>query len=199
MSKIILLNKPFNMLSQFTDQRGRPTLADYLPHRDCYPAGRLDYDSEGLLLLTDDGGLQHQISHPSSKQPKIYWVQVEGRPTDQQLTPLREGVSLNDGACLPARVKIIQEPKLWARQPPVRERKNIPTSWLEIGLKEGRNRQVRRMTAAIGFPTLRLVRSAIGDWQLDDLQPGQWRELAVHASRATGKPVKRSTRGRRRL
>lgn len=174
MPKIICFNKPFNVLTQFTDAEGRSTLANYLHHKNVYPAGRLDYDSEGLLLLTDSGPLQHLISHPHNKMPKTYWVQVEGVITDQDLAPLRSGVVLNDGLTQKALARTMEAPSLWERHPPIRHRKNQPTSWLEITIKEGRNRQVRRMTAAIGFPTLRLIRYAIGPWQLNGLQPGEW-------------------------
>lgn len=180
MSRVILLNKPFQVLSQFSDQQGRATLADFIPLSDVYPAGRLDYDSEGLLILTDDGQLQHQISHPSAKLEKTYWVQVEGAANDTDLQPLREGIELKDGRCRPATARVIDEPDIWPRNPPIRERASVPTCWLCIRISEGRNRQVRRMTAAIGFPTLRLIRAGIGNWSLQDLQPGEYRELIVH-------------------
>ena len=176
---LIAFNKPFNVLCQFTDRSDPPrrTLAGFgLPPR-VYAAGRLDYDSEGLLLLTDDGGLAHRLTDPRHKQPKTYWVQVEGEPSELQLQQLREGVTLNDGPTLPAEARLLVEPELWERNPPVRFRKSVPTAWLELVIREGRNRQVRRMTAAVGLPTLRLVRVAIGPWRLDDLQPGQWREV----------------------
>lgn len=184
MSKIILLNKPFNVLSQFRDDQGRATLKDYLPnHPGFYPAGRLDYDSEGLILLTDNGGLQHQISHPSQKQSKTYWVQVEGSPSVDDLKPLVKGVVLKDGPCKPAQVRVISPPVIWSRNPPIRERKDIPDTWLEIVISEGRNRQVRRMTAAVGFPTLRLVRAKIGGWSIDGLQPGDFIMQTVHSAK----------------
>lgn len=184
MSKIILLNKPFNVLSQFRDDQGRATLKDYLPnHPGFYPAGRLDYDSEGLILLTDNGELQHQISHPSQKQPKTYWAQVEGAPTMSDLKQLIEGASLKDGPCKPAQVKILTPPAIWPRNPPIRQRKEIPDTWLEIIITEGRNRQVRRMTAAVGFPTLRLVRAKIGNWSLAGLQPGEFTIHTVHSTK----------------
>ncbi len=174
MSRLVLLNKPYGVLPQFTDREGRPTLADYLPLKGVYPAGRLDRDSEGLLLLTDDGGLAHRLTHPRKRTWKKYLVQVEGDPAEAELDPLRQGLMLKDGPTLPARARIIPEPELWPRQPTVRFRKSVPTRWLEIQLQEGRNRQVRRMTAAIGFPTLRLVRVAIGPYRLKRLQPGEW-------------------------
>ncbi len=174
MSRLVLFNKPYGVLPQFTDREGRPTLADYLSLKGVYPAGRLDRDSEGLLLLTDDGGLAHRLTHPRKRTWKKYLVQVEGDPAEAELEPLRQGLMLKDGPTLPARARIIPEPELWPRRPPVRFRKSVPTRWLEIQLQEGRNRQVRRMTAAIGFPTLRLVRVAIGPYRLKRLQPGEW-------------------------
>ena len=181
MSKIILLNKPFQVLSQFTDEQGRETLASYVKESNVYPAGRLDYDSEGLLLLTDDGSIQHQISHPSKKMSKTYWVQVEGNPRPEQLQPLKAGIQLQDGPCKPAQVRIIDPPSVWPRNPPIRSRQQDKTCWLEISIQEGRNRQVRRMTAAIGFPTLRLIRIQIGPWKLDKLLPGESKVLTLHA------------------
>ena len=180
MAKIILLNKPFQVLSQFTDSEGRATLADYLSAPGFRVAGRLDYDSEGLLLLTDDGRLQQQIANPRHKQVKTYLVQVEGHITDQALGQLRSGLQLKDGPTLPARAKRVAPPQLWPRVPPVRERKSVADSWLELSIREGRNRQVRRMTAAVGFPTLRLVRVAIGQWRLENLLPGEYREATVN-------------------
>lgn len=180
MARVILFNKPFGVLTQFTDTKNptpRATLSDFgLPPR-VYPAGRLDRDSEGLLVLTDDGRLQARISQPQSKQPKTYRVQVEGAPTEDDLAPLRRGVTLKDGPTRPAQARLIAPPDLWPRDPPVRFRKSVPDSWLELTLTEGRNRQVRRMTAHIGFPTLRLVRWQVGDWTLDDLPPGTWAEV----------------------
>ena len=180
MPRLILLNKPYGVLSQFTDTAGRPTLADLLPIPDVHVAGRLDRDSEGLLALTDDGALQAHISHPRHKQPKTYWAQVEGNPTEIALESLRRGIELSDGPTQPATIRHVPEPEgLWPRVPPIRFRAAIPTSWLEITLREGRNRQVRRMTAAVGYPTLRLIRWQIGNWTLADLKPGQWRELEL--------------------
>lgn len=175
MSSVILLNKPFQVLSQFQDADNRATLKKHLPnHPGFYPAGRLDYDSEGLLLLTDDGALQNYIASPKHKQPKTYWAQVEGSPSNLALQEFEQGLVLKDGPTMPAKCRAIEEPKhIWARTPPIRERQNIPTQWLEITLTEGRNRQVRRMTAAIGHPTLRLIRASIGPWKLGDLLPGE--------------------------
>lgn len=177
MPRLIALNKPFDVLTQFTDDQGRATLRDFVDIPGIYAAGRLDRDSEGLLLLTNDGRLQARITDPRHKLAKTYWVQVEGEPTAEQLAQLRAGPLLNDGPTRPAEVEQMAEPALWPRHPPVRFRKSIPTSWLAITIREGRNRQVRRMTAAVGLPTLRLVRVRIGDWELGDLQPGEWREL----------------------
>lgn len=179
MSTVILLNKPFDVLCQFTDPEGRPTLADYIRQPGVYAAGRLDRDSEGLVVLTDDGRLQHQIADPRHKLAKVYWVQVEGDISDEALAQLQRGVLLNDGPTRPARAWRIPEPAVWPRQPPIRERKHIPTSWLALEIREGRNRQVRRMTAATGFPTLRLIRYAVGDWTLDGLAPGESRSLTL--------------------
>lgn len=176
-ARLILLNKPFDVLTQFQDDQGRATLKDFVDIKGVYPAGRLDRDSEGLLLLTNDGRLQARISDPKHKLPKTYWVQVEGEPTAAQIQQLREGVMLNDGITLPAEARVLEEPTLWPRNPPVRFRQSIPTTWLELTIREGRNRQVRRMTAAVGVPTLRLVRVKIGPWALDGLAPGQWREV----------------------
>ncbi len=177
MSRILLFNKPYGVICQFSRDGMHPTLADYIAVPDVYPSGRLDTDSEGLLLLTDDGKLQHRITDPQHKLPKTYWVQVEGEPDETALEQLRRGVQLNDGLTLPAEAQRIDEPVgLWQRNPPVRFRQSIPTGWMTLTIREGRNRQVRRMTAAVGHPTLRLIRYAIGEWTLDGLLPGEWRE-----------------------
>jgi 23S rRNA pseudouridine2457 synthase len=174
----VLLNKPYGVLTKFTDSQGRPTLASLVPVAGIYPAGRLDADSEGLLVLTDDGRLQARIADPRHHWAKTYWAQVEGEITEEALSRLRASVMLNDGPTRPARARRIEEPAgLWPRDPPIRRRKAVPTSWVELTIAEGRNRQVRRMTAAVGHPTLRLIRYAVGPWTLDGLAPGQWRAV----------------------
>lgn len=188
MPKLILFNKPYQVISQFSEAGNKHTLAKYIDIPGVYPAGRLDYDSEGLLLLTDDGQLQHRIAHPKHKSPKTYWVQVEGIPSLANLERLRKGIELKDGLTLPAKIKVIDEPELWERTPPIRQRANIPTTWLEITIKEGRNRQVRRMTAAIDHPTLRLVRTQIGQWSLKNIVPGEYQELEVEAPPTKKRP-----------
>lgn len=200
MPRVLLFNKPFGVLSQFTDQVGRPTLADFIDHCGLYPAGRLDRDSEGLLLLTDDGALAHQLTAPAKKTWKRYWVQVEGAPTAQDLMPLVRGVRLKDGMTRPATAKLLEPPPIWERNPPIRYRAQIPTQWLEIQICEGRNRQVRRMTAAIGFPTLRLIRVQIGDWTIEAMQPGESRFVDVSITPSPRKPLnsqRRRSPGRR--
>ena len=193
MANLILLNKPFDVLCQFTDGEGRPTLADYVNIPNVYPAGRLDRDSEGLVLLTDNGALQHRISSPDQKMPKTYWVLVEGQPDAGALDSLRRGVSLNDGRTRPAQVRVISPPDLPERSPPVRHRPSIQDTWLEMTLTEGRNRQVRRMTAAVGHPTLRLFRFRIGPWTAEALAPGEFRQVTVHLPEKSTEPG----RGRR--
>lgn len=180
MALIVLFNKPYNVLCQFTDESDRATLADYIPVKGVYPAGRLDRDSEGLMLLTDDGQLQHRIADPRHKLEKSYWVQVEGEPDKEALTQLHKGVLLNDGMTAPAAAELIAPPPIWPRTPPIRYRANIATSWLQLTIREGRNRQVRRMTAAVGHPTLRLIRNRIGVWELGDIAPGEYRILTHH-------------------
>jgi 23S rRNA pseudouridine2457 synthase len=179
--RLILLNKPFNVLCQFTDETGtKRTLADFVPVEDVYPAGRLDYDSEGLVVLTNAGWLQHRIANPVLKEPKTYWVQVEGIPEDAALQRLAVGLELKDGLTSPAEVKRLEPaPEVWEREPPIRVRKHIPTSWISLELREGRNRQVRRMTAAVGHPTLRLIRVSVGNWDLSGMKPGEWREAPI--------------------
>lgn len=190
MSKLVRFNKPYGVLSQFSDGDGHPGLGRHISMPGVYPAGRLDHDSEGLLLLTDDGALQARISNPRFKLAKTYWVQVEGDVGPEQLAHLRAGVMLRDGPTRPAEVREIPEPQLWPRNPPVRFRKTIPTAWLELTIREGRNRQVRRMTAAVGLPTLRLVRVAIGDWGLDDLAPGEFAVEEIAPDKDNTAPAK---------
>jgi len=183
MSRLILFNKPFGVLPQFTDKgtegSPRPTLSQYIDVPGVYPAGRLDMDSEGLMLLTDDGRLQARISDPKFKMPKSYLVQVEGEVTDEALAGLRAGVRLKDGMTLPAEAERIDDPEIWPRDPPIRVRLSVPDSWLRLTIREGRNRQVRRMTAAVGFPTLRLVRWSVGEWTVEGIEQGKWREVSV--------------------
>jgi len=175
---IILFNKPFDVLCQFTDEQGRTTLANFVKQKNVYAAGRLDRDSEGLVVLTDDGKLQNKITDPENKMTKTYWVQVEGEATNDAIAQLNKGVKLKDGLTRPAKAKIITEPEnLWRRNPPIRERKNIPTSWIELSISEGRNRQVRRMTAATGFPTLRLIRYSVGEWTINNIENGKYTKL----------------------
>ncbi|MBD8547533.1 pseudouridine synthase [Sphingomonas sp. CFBP 8760] len=196
MARLILFNKPYGVLTQFTDRGSvspRPTLSDFIDLPGVYPAGRLDLDSEGLLLLTDDGRMQARIADPRFKTTKTYLVQVEGEPDEAQLAALRHGVKLKDGMTLPAEAEAIEAPDLWPRDPPVRFRKTVPDRWLRLTIGEGRNRQVRRMTAAVGLPTLRLVRWRIGDWTLDDIAPGSWREAAIPSPRGAAIPSPRGS------
>ena len=182
MALLIVFNKPYGVLSQFTDRSAQPdrrTLADFIDRPGVYPAGLLDQDSEGLLLLCDDGKLQARIADPRFKTPKTYLAQVEGAPDEASLERLRQGVRLKDGPTRPAEAELVASPDLWPRDPPIRVRKNIPDTWLKLTIREGRNRQVRRMTAAVGHPTLRLVRWSIGDWTLDGLAPGEWRPITI--------------------
>ncbi|SLN43035.1 Ribosomal large subunit pseudouridine synthase E [Falsiruegeria litorea R37] len=205
MTRLIRFNKPFDVLPQFTDRANadspRATLSDYVDVPRVYPAGRLDRDSEGLMLLTDNGKLQAQISDPKHKMPKTYWVQVEGSPDQHALKTLRDGVELKDGLTRPAKARMMTEPaELWARTPPIRTRQSIPDTWIELTIREGRNRQVRRMTAAVGHPTLRLIRYGIGAWTLEGLKSGAWDELQVPnietPSRPSGKDRRKTPRRR---
>ena len=179
------MNKPFDVLSQFTDEAGRKTLKDFVNVTNVYPAGRLDRDSEGLVLLTDSGPLQHLISDPRNKLEKTYWVQVENIPTNEALSQLIQGIELKDGLSRPAKVSLIDPPTIWPRNPPIRERQAIPTQWIELKITEGKNRQVRRMTAAIGHPTLRLIRYAIGEWTIDTIPNGHWQQVSLPTSMLT--------------
>ncbi|AQU81735.1 MAG: pseudouridine synthase [Halomonas sp.] len=197
MSTLYLLHKPYRMLSQFTDSQGRATLADVINAPGVYAAGRLDYDSEGLLLLSDDGSLIHRIAHPRHKQPKTYWVQLEGCISSEAIDALKNGITLKDGPTKPAKARRMEAPAIAPRDPAIDPKRHPSTSWLELTISEGRNRQVRRMTAHVGFPTLRLIRAAIGPWQLGDLAPGEWRKETLHAPRPTN-PSKRSSSPRHR-
>lgn len=184
-ARLLLFHKPYGVLCQFTDTTGRPTLADFISVSGVYAAGRLDFDSEGLIVLTNSGRLQNEIADPRHKMPKTYWAQVEGVPEVEALQRLAGGIELTDGPTAPASVRVIEPPDVEPRTPPIRERRHIPTTWLEITLREGRNRQVRRMTAAAGHPTLRLIRVRIGLWELGKMRPGEWREVSV----PSGKPI----------
>lgn len=194
--RCLLFNKPFRVLSRFTDSQGRATLSRFIEIPDVYAAGRLDYDSEGLMFLTDDGGLQKRISAPGTGLEKVYWVQVEGAANPAAVKRLSGGVRLSDGPARAAGARVIEEPpRLWSRDPPIRHRAQIPTHWLEVRLTEGRNRQVRRMTAALGLPTLRLIRVAIGPWAIEGLRPGEWREVSADEVRRLLPPLPPRGRG----
>ncbi|MDY6921796.1 MAG: pseudouridine synthase [Pseudomonadota bacterium] len=196
---VVVFNKPFKVLSQFSPHEGKTTLAEFIPIAGIYPAGRLDFDSEGLLLLTGNGPLQQRLTHPRHKLPKTYWAQVEGEISEAALQPLRDGIKLKDGLTLPAQAERMAEPPgLWPRDPPIRHRANIPTSWLALTLHEGRNRQVRRMTAAVGYPTLRLIRWSVGPWTIADLAPGDYRVLTVPDPLLPVKPDNKPQAGTRR-
>ncbi|WP_415906747.1 rRNA large subunit pseudouridine synthase E [Neptuniibacter sp. QD72_48] len=197
MSQLLLFNKPFQVLTQFTTNDDKSTLADFIDQPGYYAAGRLDYDSEGLLILTNEGAVQHYLANPKFKQEKTYWAQVEGDITETALNALRKGVELKDGITRPAKAKAIDEPDIWPRNPPIRERKNQPTSWVELKITEGKNRQVRRMTAAVGFPTLRLIRYAIGDWTLDSLKPGNSKLVEVTLNLPKNSKNSKNTTSRR--
>ena len=206
MPELLLFNKPYGVICQFSPSPPHRSLADYIDAPGFYAAGRLDTDSEGLLLLTDNGALQHRITDPAHKLPKTYWVQVEGIPSAQMLQQLAQGVDVGDFVTLPAEVRAIDAPDIWPRNPPVRERKSVPDSWLELTIREGKNRQVRRMTARVGLPTLRLIRVRIGDWRLDGLQPGELRRIntllpqgakMTDRGRRPGRPPTGRTRGKR--
>jgi len=197
-TKLLLFNKPYGVLSQFTDRDEHPGLAGFIREDRVYPAGRLDRDSEGLLLLTDNGQLQARISNPKYKMTKTYLAQLEGQITEEALSQLRYGVNLSDGPTRKAQVRPVPPPDVWPRQPPVRQRKKHPTCWVELKITEGRNRQVRRMTAAVGYPTLRLIRTAIGPWSLDELQPGEYRAENVNLPASQNnarRPNRRNRRG----
>jgi len=196
MPTLYLLNKPFQVLSQFTDTEGRNTLADFIKTPKIYPAGRLDYDSEGLIILTGDGAMQARIADPKHKLSKTYWVQVEGCITSKAIKQLQQGVQLKDGITKPAKAQKIDEPNIWPRNPPIRKRANAETSWIELSISEGRNRQVRRMTAEVGFPTLRLVRYRIGQWSLEGLAPGEHKTINIHLPKTNSKPVRKSTQNK---